>query len=164
MKSSSFRISSLALALVLSGAALSACGGSTPPPESADAEPAADESAEAADAPVKFDDMSAPEKMQHMKTVVAPEMAKVFQAVDADAYADFGCPTCHGPGAKNGNFEMPTDSLPALNQEEMDEHPEVTKFMMEQVVPKMAELLGEQPYNPETHEGFGCYDCHTKKE
>ncbi len=111
---------------------------------------------------MKFDDMSAPQKMKHMKEVVAPKMAKVFQ--ELGGYEDFSCVTCHGPGAKQGKFEMPTDSIPALNQEEMDEHPEVTKFMMERVTPEMATLLGEEVYNQETHEGFGCFDCHTKKD
>lgn len=147
-----------------------ACGGASTPAESpeAEAEPGAMEEpggeAPAEEAPLKFDDMTAPQKMQHMKKVIAPEMAKVFQAHDAEEYAEFSCATCHGPGAKEGNFEMPSAALPALDQEEMDEHPEVTKFMMEAVVPKMAELLGEEPYNPETHQGFGCYDCHTKSE
>jgi hypothetical protein len=27
-------------------------------------------------------------------------------------------------------------------------------------VPKMAGLLGEEPYNPETGKGFGCFSCH----
>lgn len=111
-----------------------------------------------------FDEMTAPERMQHMKTVVAPHMAKVFQEADAEKYAKFGCSGCHGPGAKEGNFEMPNAALPPLNKEEMDAHPEATKFMAERVVPEMAKLLGEEPYNPETHEGFGCFDCHTKKE
>lgn len=167
MKSSKFRLSPLALGLVLAlcGAASSACAGSKAPAESAQDESAETTPSEGpADGSGKFDDMSAPEKMQYMKKVVAPEMAKVFQGFDADEYEDFGCATCHGPGAKQGDFTMPTASLPALDQEEMDEHPELTKFMMEQVVPKMAELLGEEPYNPETHEGFGCFDCHTKKE
>lgn len=144
-----------------------ACGGSKAPADAPEpAEEKADEAVidESADAPIKFDDMSAPQKMKHMKEVVAPTMAKVFQEANAEEYAKFNCVTCHGPGAKQGDFTMPTDSLPALDKEEMDEHPEVTKFMMERVVPEMARLLGESPYNPETQTGFGCYNCHTKKE
>jgi hypothetical protein len=156
------------LALGLSGATAAACGGSAAPaeapveaataPEEAESQEAAPEEEVAEEGPAKFDDMSAPEKMKHMKEVVAPAMGKVF------GKDDFSCTTCHGPGAKQGNFSMPTDALPPLNKAEMDAHPEATKFMMEKVVPEMAKLLGEDPYNPETHEGFGCYDCHTKKE
>lgn len=157
----------------LCSATFFACGGSQPAAQ----EPApAEEPAEApAEQPGEtesetktefkhFDDMSASEKMQHMKTVIAPSMAKVFQEADAEEYANFSCGNCHGSGAKQGNFSMPSAELPALNKEEMDEHPEVTKFMMERVVPEMAKLLGEAPYDPATGTGFGCYGCHTKKE
>lgn len=134
------------------GGTLAACGGSQ-------------SSAEAPSEGAKpFSEMTAPEKMKHMKQVVKPHMAKVFQEASAEAYADFNCTSCHGPGAKKGEFEMPTDALPKLNQEEMEEHPEVTKFMKERVVPEMAKLLGEEPYNMETGKGFGCYDCHMQKE
>lgn len=152
------------LLLALSGSLAFACGGSKAPAESPTESGEESPADEGDDASKKFDDMSAPEKMEHMKKVVAPTMAKVFQEYDAEHYKDFSCATCHGPGAKQGNFEMPTKDLPALDQEEMDEHPEVTKFMMERVVPEMAKLMGEEPYNPETHEGFGCFACHTKKE
>ncbi len=159
------------LSLALTGALAAACGGSAAPAEAPPPAEATEEAAAEEDSPdtapgefKKFDDMSPPEKMKHMKTVVAPRMAKVFQEASAEEYEDFSCVTCHGPGAKDGNFEMPSKDLPALDQEEMEEHPEVTQFMKERVVPEMAKLLGEEPYNPETHEGFGCYHCHTKKE
>jgi len=162
-------------------AAVAACGGGAQLPDAPEAAPAeaktdapeATEPAsveevhpteEAEPAGKKFRAMSPPEKMNHMKKVVTPQMAKVFQEADAEAYGEFGCTTCHGPGAKKGNFTMPNDSLAPLDKAEMDAHPEVTKFMMERVVPEMAKLMGEEPYNPETHEGFGCYACHTKKE
>jgi hypothetical protein len=35
--------------------------------------------------------------------------------------------------------------------------------MAKQVVPTVAGLLGEQPYDPKTQQGFGCLECHTKK-
>lgn len=151
--------------LIAAAAIVAACGGGTPAPESANAgAEAAQESPQegaVSEGPLKFDDMSAPQKMKHMKEVVSPAMAKVFQ--ESGGYEDFGCSTCHGSGAKAGNFEMPSADIPALDQEEMDEHPEVTKFMQERVTPEMAKLLGEEPYNPETQQGFGCYGCHTKK-
>lgn len=152
--------------LFASAAIVAACGGgSTPAADSPSSPPeAAEESSNeeaASEGPLKFDDMSAPEKMKHMKEVVAPQMAKVFQ--ESGGYEDFSCATCHGAGAKSGNFEMPTADIPALDQEEMDEHPEVTQFMKERVTPEMAKLLGEEAYDPETGHGFGCYGCHTKK-
>ena len=90
-------------------------------------------------------------------------MAKTFASFDPDEFDKVNCVTCHGPGARSGDFEMPTKSLPALDQEEMDEHPEWTRFMKEEVTPQMAELLGEPLYDSETSSGFGCFDCHTKR-
>lgn len=156
------------------------CGGSAPPSdtpeqaapptaaatsESGAAQPAtADRTIAEPVAPAKpFREMSPPERLELMKTKVTPQMAEVFAAFDPKEFDEVRCTTCHGPGAKSGDFEMPTKSLPALDREEMEEHPEMTKFMMEQVVPKMAAILGEAPYNPETHQGFGCFDCHTQK-
>ncbi len=168
---------------ILGATTMAACGGSTPAAETpsddggdttSDPSSAADAGGPEAGEPEagapetqpnkSFDEMSPPERMSLMKKVVLPEMTNAFQEFDREEFAEVSCATCHGPGAKNGDFEMPSAALPALDQEEMAEHPEVTKFMKEIVVPKMAAILGEQPYNPETHEGFGCFDCHTKKE
>lgn len=121
------------------------------------------EPAKLSGAAVPFDEMSLKEQRDYMKDVVVPEMAKTFARFDSDEFAKFDCATCHGPGARSGNFKMPTKSLPALDAEEMDEHPEWTRFMKEEVTPQMAELLGEPVYDPETHSGFGCFDCHTRK-
>jgi len=111
-----------------------------------------------------FSAMDPGEKLEHMKTVVEPTMKAKFQEFAAKEFSDFGCKTCHGPGVKDGKFDMPNPALPALNKKEMDKHPEVTKFMMEVVVPEMATLLDEAPYDPATHEGFGCMECHTEKK
>jgi hypothetical protein len=35
-------------------------------------------------------------------------------------------------------------------------------FMVKTVVPQTAALLGQQPYDPATKAGFGCFGCHTK--
>jgi hypothetical protein len=34
-------------------------------------------------------------------------------------------------------------------------------FMMKQVSPTTAALLGEQPFDMKTGQGFGCHNCHT---
>lgn len=111
--------------------------------------------------------MTEGQRLQHMKTVVAPKMKTVFQAFDAEDFKDFSCVTCHGEGAKAGRFTMPNPALPKLTvadkfKKHMEEHPKETRFMMDKVVPEMAGLLGMQPYNPTTHEGFGCFACHTE--
>jgi len=162
-----------------------ACGGPSaepvtpePPPEPAPAPPAATESppepdaGEATEPPpaaeVTWKDMSHEQRLAHMKTKVAPQMKASFQAFDATHFANFGCATCHGPGAKEGKFEMPNPALPKLDAKdgfkaELKKHPKETQFMMEKVAPEMAALLGMQPYDPATKEGFGCFGCHTPK-
>ena len=88
-------------------------------------------------------------------------MMAVFQAHDSDDYANFDCRTCHD----EDSWEMPSALLPRLDpQDEYAAHdqPKV-KFMMREVVPKMAELLKEQPFDPARAEGFGCFECHQKK-
>jgi hypothetical protein len=42
----------------------------------------------------------------------------------------------------------------------METHPEVSKLMVEQVMPKMLEVLGTTPFDPATGQGFGCNGCH----
>ena len=41
------------------------------------------------------------------------------------------------------------------------EKSEVANFMATKVVPAMAAAMGEKPYDPATHQGFGCAGCHT---
>lgn len=160
---------------VLLAAVLAACGGSQPAP-STPAEPAAAPAGEApageapkAEAPAEGggadmvwkDDMPTKDKGAFMKAKVVPAMSKVFQGHDATKYAKFGCKTCHGPEMK----PKPVDALPELHMKggklvENDKMPEMVKFMHEEVVPKMAEVFGKQPYDPKTNSGFGCGGCH----
>ena len=37
----------------------------------------------------------------------------------------------------------------------------ILAFMMEQVSPEMAKILDVPHYDPATHQGFGCFNCHT---
>lgn len=156
-----------------------ACGGAQSHPSSemppAAKAPAADAPASepsAAEVPASetkaFHDMAPGERIDFMKNVVMPHMKEHFQSANAERYAEMNCATCHGAGAKQGHFHMPSPDLPALDPTDgfaahRNAAPEVTTFMMEKVVPEMARLLGEEPYNPETGQGFGCFDCHQKK-
>jgi hypothetical protein len=115
-------------------------------------------------------DMKHDERMAYMKKTVFPKMKSEFVAFDAKDFGEMNCATCHGDGAKDKTFKMPNPKLPKLPGTEegfkklTEEHPDVTKFMMTKVVPQMASFLGEEPYDPKTHQGFGCFRCHTKKE
>ena len=144
------------VAAVLLFAAFCACGGSTTPADSPSGESL-----------TPWHDLDEGQRLERMKTVVVPNMKAVFQRHDAEEFAEFNCATCHGAGAKQGQFEMPNAALPALNPADgfkvhMDELPNGTRFMMEEVVPEMAKALGESPYDPKTGQGFGCFECHTK--
>lgn len=109
--------------------------------------------------------MSHEQRLEHMKKVVMPKMKEVMAAFDPKEFADVKCGTCHGDGVKNKTFKMPNPKLPKLSytdqfKKHMDKKPEITKFMMEKVVPEMATLLGMEPFDPQTKQGFGCMNCH----
>ncbi len=107
------------------------------------------------------------QRQEFMGIYVFPKMKQVFQGKDAQAYAGFKCQTCHGDDMEAVNFKMPNDlyPLPAENTIEAAKEydAEMTQFMMEQVVPTMVEVLGVQPYDPSTGQGFGCFSCHPKE-
>ena len=139
------------------------------PSAAPDANASAPPAASAPAAKPSWKDMKADQRKEYMKTVVLPKMKDEFVAFNAHAYGEMNCVTCHGDSAKDGSFKMPNPKLPKLPSDEagfkalMKKKPEVTKFMGSKVVPAMAEMVGESPYNPETKQGFGCFECHTKK-
>ena len=107
------------------------------------------------------DSMSKDQQAAFMKAKVVPAMGPIFQAYDAKKYGDFSCKTCHGPA-----YKVPKDYLPHLTFKdgkikEVGEHPEMGKFMMEKVTPAMVQAMGAHPFDPQTHQGFGCNGCHT---
>lgn len=116
-------------------------------------------------------DMNREQRAGYMADVVMPRMAPIFQAYDAEAYADFSCATCHGDDAQDVGFRMP-NGLHPLNPEHIPSFFEstdpdvqrVAQFMAGEVTPAMTELLGAQPYDPETHQGFSCMSCHATAE
>ena len=138
--------------------------------------PAAPASASAAPAPSgppgpgEWDKWSHDQKLAYMKSAVLPKMGDLFHGFDAKTFAEPKCVLCHGSGAKDGSFKMPNPELPKLDLtpagiKKMHEGKTkaVAEFMAKQVIPTMAQLVGEDPYDPKTQKGFGCLECHTKK-
>jgi len=174
MHISSFTVR-VALAVGLASAA--ACGPAAPEPftpaavaptssaptavPAASSAPAPAPAATAAPARVAFSTLSAEQKLQRMKSVVMPSMSKVFQEGDAKKYGEFGCKTCHGDKKQDPHVVLPKLTLSGDGFAKlMATKPAVTKFMAEKVTPAMAEAMGDKPYDPATHEGFGCGGCH----
>jgi hypothetical protein len=96
-------------------------------------------------------------------------MKALFQAKDAKRFEKFDCKTCHGKDAKERHFEMPSPELPALDPSDgfaadKKAHPDMLSWMGTTVVPAMVEALHVAPFDPATHQGFGCFACHTKKK
>ena len=110
---------------------------------------------------VPFEDLDHDQQIQFMKERVVPTMAPLFQQHDAEEFKDFGCKTCHGPGAEKGEFEMPNNELPKLTFADMSKFKkEDIEWMSKVIKPEMAKLLKEPEYSPENPEGFGCGHCH----
>jgi hypothetical protein len=128
--------------------------------------------AEAAPAPSApaapaWKDMTKEQRIEYMKTAVLPKMKPEFIGYNAKRYAEMSCVTCHGEGAKNGSFKMPNAKLPKVPatmdgfKKLMAAKPKAAEFMAKTVVPEMAKLLGQDPFDPATGKGFGCHNCHT---
>lgn len=172
------------LGACLSVALLVSCSSATPQPVTGPAEPtsggaatpapaadvadaattAATTAVDASAAPqVAWSSMTPEQKGEFMRERVMPEMRTMFQAHDARRFESFTCATCHGANAREVNFHMPNGiapldptQIPGMFASQDPMH----VFMTQRVWPRMTEMLGAQPYNPETHQGFGCLGCH----
>ncbi len=114
-----------------------------------------------------WDEMNAEEKEWYMIGKVHPVMRQVFQTYDHDRYEGlkFECTPCHAENGKETHWKMPNNDLSPIPPLDSQEYKDMQKsklviFMSQRVVPVMASLLGEEPYNAETGEGFSCYGCH----
>jgi hypothetical protein len=166
---------SLRLALAVAVAfALSTCGGGTEQaepttPEPAEAEPAAEATPEAAAG--GWEGMGFEQRAALMREEVTPEMGRLFGAFDAARYSSFACANCHGQNFQEVNFRMPNGlaplhpaEIPTMAESADAEDARFARFMFGEVVPGMVRILGVQPYDMETHQGFGCMNCHAMAE
>lgn len=154
--------------IVTSFLLLAACGGGA---ETTEETAATEETTGGEASATAWADMNPEQRGEYMASVVLPRMRAVFDEYDSERFSDFGCATCHGENAREVGFEMP-NGLHPLNQAEIPamfasddaEQVRFAQFMAGPVMQTMAELLGEQPYDPETHQGFGCMNCHAAAE
>jgi hypothetical protein len=105
------------------------------------------------------------DRHDQMTFEVLPSMAELFQTFDGAPYPELTCRTCHGKDAEEVHYKMP-HGLPPLDPAHMpepgthDRTARLTRFMIEEVLPKMVALLDTRPYDPVTKRGFGCFKCH----
>lgn len=110
----------------------------------------------------RWSEMDENARHAHMESVVLPRMKAVFQAFDAERYADFNCVTCHGRGAADGSYAMPSPDLPTLQhagiyKKHRKETPEVAEFMWKEVQSNLGQALGET-WGPAG--AVDCKSCH----
>lgn len=139
---------SMALCLLVA-----ACGGeSEPAPE-----------------PTAYADMSFQQREAFMSEVVLPKMTETFVKFDAK-FKGMDCKTCHGDGATDGSYAMPSAQIPPLPATEEafaeyvkdPEHARWSQFMLDEVWPQMASMLQVPVFDPNTNPtGFSCSNCHT---
>jgi hypothetical protein len=119
--------------------------------------------------PGDWDKWSHDQKLAYMKSTVMGKEKDLFSTYDSAKFGGLNCKSCHGSGASDGSFKMPSADLPKLDatpdgfKKLAKKNPKMFDFMMKQVEPQTASLLGEQPYDLKTNVGFGCFNCHTKK-
>ncbi|HWM87812.1 MAG TPA: hypothetical protein VNO33_18285 [Kofleriaceae bacterium] len=108
------------------------------------------------------------QRQDYMGIYVLPRMEKLFAEWRPDEYGKFRCQHCHGESFDKPpvDFAMPRVSFPLAADDPigaaMKYDAEATRFMVEKVMPAMAELLGEKPHDPSTGQGFSCFRCHPK--
>ena len=109
---------------------------------------------------VAWHDKTFQQKKTWMGVEVFPKMKTAFQEHDAAGFKKFTCDTCHGAKGKEKGYKMPSDDILPLAKDDpmkagMEFDEDVTKFMVDKVVPGMITML-----QGETNESFGCLSCH----
>lgn len=101
-----------------------------------------------------------------MTFVVLPNMAHVFQSFAGTRDPELTCRSCHGRDADRVAFAMP-HGLSALDPKHMPDpnspdakEARITRFMIDEVTPTMARLLGQPLRDNTTKQGISCFSCH----
>ena len=115
--------------------------------------------------PLTWPEMNREQRKVLMATVVVPRAGEVFRSWRPERFAKIDCTLCHGQGAVDGDFSMPTAHLPRLSGDfllgpEFATYPDTTKLKLNRLVPEMADALGLKSFSLITRRGFGCYSCH----
>ena len=109
-----------------------------------------------------------------MTFAVLPNMARTFQRFRGSADPDMTCATCHGADAELVAYAMP-HGLPALDPAHLPDpdaqdakQARMAKFMIEEVTPAMADLLGVPAPAPaergrDPKRGLSCFTCHPSR-
>lgn len=120
-----------------------------------------------AEATTGWADMDHEARAALMREQVMPAMTTAFQEFDGEEFATFNCATCHGETFQDVNFAMPNGlhpidpaTIPGMASSDDEEVARYAAFMFGQVTPGMVGILGVAPYDMETHQGFGCFNCH----
>lgn len=97
-----------------------------------------------------------------MTWAVLPNMGRTFWHFEGKAAPELSCRTCHGADAEAVKYKMP-NGLPALDPAHMPsatsanaKEARTVKFMQDEVVPQMRELLG----SPQ----LSCFTCHPRSK
>ena len=127
---------------------------------------AADGGGEPGSPDVAWKDKTFDQKKEFMGVEVFPKMKAAFQGYDSNQFRAFKCDTCHGPDPAAKKYKMPTDSIYPLPKDNpvkaaMAYDEKMTKFMVDTIMPQMAEMLQMKSGDPATGLGeFGCMSCH----
>ncbi|MGD9331031.1 MAG: hypothetical protein PVJ53_06950 [Desulfobacterales bacterium] len=110
-------------------------------------------------------EMNRGQRKAHMRQTVLPIAGDIFSSWRPERYGQLDCTLCHGPGARQDHFDMPSDHLPRLSGKlllgpEFRNHPDTTRLKLNRLVPETAGALGLKTFSLLTRCGFGCYSCH----
>lgn len=112
-------------------------------------------------------EMDREQRLAYMNDIVLPTMKARFEAASPAPLAILECETCHGDDMVARDYVMP-NRLPAVDAAKFpystSADPDEAAwglFMEGEVVPAMAELLGQSAYDADTNPGgFYCFACH----